>query len=87
MSDDLSPLMAENPAFRCHGCHGDPDWSLLRRGDVVIDWACHAHLAAVCASLQRDHEITELVVKDYRKATEWGSIGRSLNTIAEGPQP
>ena len=84
---------AGSPAFKCRVCHASPKWSLLRRGDAVVDWACHAHLSAVCDRLQRDHEVTEVVVKNYPKSVEWSSISRTLNTIAcgipdcEGPHP
>lgn len=71
------------PAFMCHVCHSGPDWRIVRC-DAVVDWACHEHLAAVCAHLQRIPEVTELVVVDYRKAVEWNGIGRSLRAIAEG---
>lgn len=72
------------PYGLCHACHAEPDWSIIRRGDVVVDWACHDHLAPVCARLQRDHELTELVVTDRHKAVEWISIAHSLSAIAEG---
>lgn len=72
------------PAFRCHVCHVEPDWTVRRRGDAVVDWACPEHLAAVCAHLQRDSELTELVVVDHRKAVDWHGIGKALRAIAEG---
>lgn len=72
-------------AFCCETCDDkDPHWQILRRGDVVLTWACDDHLAAACEALQRDHEVTELVVKDYRKNVEWTGITRSLNAIAGG---
>jgi hypothetical protein len=55
---------------------------VVRRGDVVVTWACGDHLSDQCARLQRDHEVTELVITDYRKAVEWAGISRSLNRIA-----
>ena len=47
----------------------DPRWSLLRVNDSVVSWACDGfnHLSLAAASLQRDGEITELVVRDRRK--------------------
>ena len=49
----------------------DPHWTIMRRGDVVVSWACDAHLAIVCERLQRDFEVTELIVRDSRKARKW----------------
>lgn len=52
-------------AYRCEICDlGDalPDWVIVRSGDVVTTWACHDHLADVCANLQRMGERTELTV-------------------------
>jgi hypothetical protein len=54
----------------------------MRTGDVVTTWACDVHLATVCEQLQRHDEITELTVRDSRKAREWAAIGRSLDRIA-----
>jgi hypothetical protein len=70
-------------AYCCEACDdADPRWNLTRRGDVVTSWACDAHLATVAGRLQRDHEVTKLVVTDARKAREWAGIGRALNEIA-----
>jgi hypothetical protein len=53
----------------CEVCDADdPRWHIMRRGDVVVSWACDSHLAGVCEGLQRDHEVTELIVTDSRKA-------------------
>jgi hypothetical protein len=60
-------------------------WNLTRRGDVVTTWACDAHLAVAADRLQRDHEVTELVVRDTRKAQEWAGISRALDRIAGAP--
>lgn len=58
-------------AYCCEVCDdADPHWYLMRRGDVVVSWACDAHLSAVCERLQRDHEVTTLLVTDYRKNRE-----------------
>jgi hypothetical protein len=54
----------------------------MRIGDVAVSWACDAHLGGVCDGLQRDFEITELVVKLASKAREWAEIGKSLDEIA-----
>ena len=72
-------------AYCCEVCDDtDPHWVLTRRGDVVVSWACDADLAQVAVRLQRDHEVTELVVSDARKAREWTGVSRSLNAIADG---
>ena len=72
-------------AYCCEVCDDpDPRWNLTRLGDVVTTWACDGHLAIAAAGLQRDHEVTELVVTDARKAREWAGIGRALNSIADG---
>jgi hypothetical protein len=55
-------------AYCCEVCDAtDPHWYIMRRGDVVISWACDPHLAEVCTRLQRDREVTELIVTDSRK--------------------
>lgn len=71
-------------AASCCGTCGaaGPHWEVLRKGDVVVTWACDDHLAAECEGLQRDHEVTELIVTDYPKALEWAAIGRALGRIA-----
>jgi hypothetical protein len=70
-------------AYCCEVCDdADPRWNLTRRGDVATSWACDAHLATVSDRMQRDHEVTKLVVTDARKAREWAGIGRALNEIA-----
>ncbi len=56
-------------AYCCEICDAaDPHWTIMRRGDVVVSWACDDHLAIVCERLQRDFEVTELIVRDSRKA-------------------
>jgi hypothetical protein len=61
-------------AYCCEVCDAaDPHWAIMRRGDVVVSWACDAHLAIVCERLQRDFEITELTVRDSRKSRKWAS--------------
>jgi hypothetical protein len=72
----------------CEVCDtANPRWNITRRGDVVTTWACDDHLASACAGLQRDHEVTGLVVVDSRKAVEWAGIHRSLEQIARDPGP
>ena len=61
-----------HPANKCEACWRDyealtePDWTVCRRGDAVISWACHEHLGDVCKGLQRPWEKTELVVTEKR---------------------
>jgi hypothetical protein len=69
----------------CEVCDAaDPHWTIMRKGDVATTWACDDHLAQACELLQRDFEVTELTVRDSRKAREWVAIGKALNEIAEG---
>lgn len=74
---------------RVHCCEvcdtPDARWSVTRIGDVVTTWACDAHLGEVSGRLQRDHEVTEHVVRDALKAREWAGITRALDKIADGP--
>ncbi len=61
-------------AYCCEICDAaDPHWTIMRRGDVVVSWACDSHLATVCERLQRDFEVTELIVRDSRKARKWAA--------------
>ena len=58
----------------CEICDAaNPHWTIMRRGDVVTSWACDEHLAEVCERLQRDFEVTELIVRDSRKARQWAA--------------
>jgi hypothetical protein len=70
-------------AFRCEICDGDPTWQITRRGDVAVSWACDTDLGAVCDALQRDWEITELVVVHLAKLREWNEIKSSLDAAAD----
>lgn len=78
--------MSEFPAFRCEICHGEPRWRIERRGDAVVSWACDPHLADVCHRMQRDSEITELVVTDRIKRQEWLGIAKSLDVLVAGDE-
>lgn len=70
-------------AYCCEICDAaDPHWVIERRGDAVITWSCDDDLSAVVAGLQRDHEVTAVIVADSRKAREWAGIGRALERIA-----
>lgn len=69
------------PAFRCEICHIEPRWRLDRIGDAIVSWACDQDLADVCHRLQRDPEITELVITDVVKRREWIGISQSLDRI------
>jgi hypothetical protein len=67
-------------AFCCATCAGtEPHWRIERSGDAVVSWACDAHLAAVCDGMQRDFEISQLVVTDSRKRREWAGIASALD--------
>lgn len=65
----------------CEICDGtDPHWHIMRRGDVVVSWACDDHLSTVCERLQRDREVTELIVSDSRKARERAAADRHMDS-------
>jgi hypothetical protein len=69
-------------AFCCEECDdSDPLWRLTRQGDVVTSWACAAHVSLVCDRLQRDWEITQIIVTHARKAREWADIGATLGSV------
>lgn len=74
-------------AFRCEVCDDTPSWRLTRIGDAVVSWACNGHLALVCHRLQRDWEITELVVTSFSKSKEWREIAESLKAVADEQVP
>ena len=72
-------------AYACEVCDTDrPTWTVTRRGDAVVSWACDPHLAEVAHRLQRDWEVTELVVRLAPKVWEWHEIGRTLDDVAKG---
>lgn len=71
-------------AFRCQVCDQEPAWEIVRQGDVAVSWACDDHLSATCDDLQRDSEITRLVVVHWAKRREVAEINRSLREIADG---
>lgn len=65
-------------AYHCSNCDADGMWRAERRGDVVTCWACPTCLSQVCTDLQRDHEVTELIITHAAKAAEWTAISRTL---------
>jgi len=69
-------------AYRCEVCDAEPLWTIVRVGDVVSTWACGEHMSDICLRLQRDREITKLLVWHAPKAHEWAEIGRSLAAVA-----
>ena len=71
-------------ANRCEVCDGEPLWALTRIGDVVVSWADAEHLSEVLIGLQRDHEVTQVVVRLFPKAVEWAEIGKTLDNV-RGP--
>ncbi len=74
---DEHPEKVGTYAYRCALCNGEPRWSLVRHGDVVITWACQDHLVLVLVDLlptdkHRDQaEITDL-------ANTWRSVRRDV---------
>lgn len=71
--------------YLCDVCRCEPEWSILRRGDVIRSWACAAHLHTVCVSLQRYDELTELTVTNFAKAVEWAQIEAQFDAIKDEP--
>lgn len=63
-------------SYRCGVCGGPVRWTVERRGDAVVTWSCDPHLAEVCRDLQRQWEVTELVVVDTVKRVERGEDER-----------
>jgi hypothetical protein len=59
-------------------------WRIERRGDAVVTWSCDAHLAEECKTMQRDFEVSELVVTLAAKQAEWNELGSQLDAIAGG---
>lgn len=56
-------------AYCCEICSGsNPRWCLMRRGDAAVSWACDDHLVYVVKAMQREHEVTALIITDNRKA-------------------
>lgn len=71
-------------AYCCEKCGSqEPRWVIMRQGDAVITWACDADLAAACDGLQRDGEVTGLIVICSPKAREWAEISKMLGVAAE----
>jgi hypothetical protein len=71
--------------YHCGVCGVGATWRITRRGDNVVGWACPNHLAPVCDQLQRDDEVTELVVVLIAKLTEWAQLRARLDDIADKP--
>ena len=80
-------LNGKGYAYRCGECDAEPIWSMTRRGDVACNWACTDHFTVVALDLQRDHEITELVVTHFPKAVEWAEIQSTLEEVANEGRP
>lgn len=74
----------DHMAFRCQVDNGEAAWRLTRLGDVATSWACDEHLHAVARDLQRDWEVTQIVIEDQRKLREHGEIRRMLDDVAKG---
>lgn len=73
--------MGHGYAYRCHVCDGAPHWSIERRGDVATSWSCADHFTEVAEAMQRDHEVTQLVVRLSSKAREWAEISKMLAQV------
>lgn len=78
-------MSAATPAYTCGVCAvGKPEWRILRRGDAAVSWACGAHLAQECVAMQRDWEVSELVITLAQKTREWADIGTVLEKTGKG---
>lgn len=55
--------MSDYGACCCEACGASYDWQVERKGDAERTWACSVHLHQVCVAMQRDWEITVLVVR------------------------
>ncbi len=67
--------------LRCAECDHAAFWTIARKGDAAISWSCSDHFSTVALHMQRDHEITELVVKHTSKSLEWAEINASLRDV------
>lgn len=80
----MSTEPRSGPAYHCEICgQREPTWTITRRGDAAVSWACDPHLATVAHRLQRDWEVTELVVRLRPKAIEWAEIGQRLAEVTK----
>jgi SH3-like domain-containing protein len=78
-------MSAATPAYACGVCAASkPEWRILRRGDAAVSWACDAHLAQECIAMQRDWEVSELVITLAQKTREWAHIGAALEKARKG---
>ena len=78
MSREIGDLSGR--AHCCPLCDSeDPAWTVERQGDVATSWACETHLSRVLELLQRDHEVTRLVVRSAPKAREWAQMSQALS--------
>lgn len=56
-----------SPTRQCEICDAAPRWT-IRRTDGAMAWSCARHVSKVCEGLQRDWEMTEVVLTDYQRA-------------------
>lgn len=50
-------------ARRCAVCNGEPHWTMTRRGDAVVSWACDVDLTIELRRMQRPQDDpTEIVI-------------------------
>lgn len=65
-------------AYHCQVCGVGATWRITRRSDDAAAWACPQHLSAVCDGMQRDDEVTVLLVVLTAKLVEWLELGARL---------
>jgi hypothetical protein len=73
--------------YLCATCNSEPMWTLTRQGDVATSWACPEHLSEVAEGLQRDTEITRLIVTLSAKEHEWAEIEKALAKVVGDAAP
>lgn len=62
-NDVSEPIPGQQLALHCPYCGVVGEWRIDRFSDGAESWACPEHLSAVCLSMQRDNEVTELAVR------------------------
>lgn len=55
------------PPYHCEVCICPADWRIDREGDAIVTWSCDGHLAVIFTELQRDHEVTRLIVRNCER--------------------
>lgn len=67
---------------RCTECGESPDWRVVRLSDSSVAFACFAHLGRVCDLLQLPGEVSELLITNYHKMSEWYSLAAIIESAA-----